>query len=383
MKADARCRLLLATQPLEAGVPRHVHDLIRFLDRDAYAVTVACPAESELWHWLADLPHVTRHAIAPHREPSPWDVASLRRLAGLIRSADVVHAHSSKVGFLARLAAAGLGGARRCIFTPHGWSFWSAEGPRARFYTSLERASARWCRTILTVSDHERRAGLAQGVGHPAQYRVVRNGVDPARFAGDVSPHPRRVLFVGRLAPPKRPDLVVRAIDRVRRTWPDVELHIVGDGPDRARLEALVDELGVRQHVKLLGKRDDVPALLARASCMAFASDYEGCPLTVLEAKAAGVPVAATAVGGVPEIVQHDVDGLLVAPGSVDEMVAAISRLVADPAMAIAMGAAGRRSVREHHTSAGMAAAIAALYQETIMVKRSSTPDGATPMGAS
>jgi glycosyltransferase involved in cell wall biosynthesis len=372
LKTDARCRLLIAAQPVEAGVPRHVHDVVRLLDPASYAMTVACPRSSELWHWLGDLPHVVRHAIASHREPTLWDAVSLGRLAVLVHRADIVHAHSAKAGFLARLAAAARGHAGKCIFTPHGWSFWSADGPRARFYARLERTGARWCRTILAVSDHERRAGLDHGVGHPEQYRVIRNGVDPERFSLHPAPVPMRVLFVGRLASPKRPDLVVHAIDRLRRRFAGVELHIVGDGPDRSRIARLIHDLGLQDRVHLLGKRADVPLLLARATCLAFASDYEACPLTVLEAKAAGVPVVATAVGGVPEIIDDGVDGILVTPGSVDAMAPAIAQLLANPASARAMGAAGRRNVLARNTSAAMAGEIAALYRETIVARPSS-----------
>ena len=374
MKAHTRWRLLIASQPLEAGVPRHVYDVIRLLAPEDFAVTVACPPKSELWHWLVDLPHVVRVPIASHREPNAWDAMSLCRLTALVHRADVVHAHSSKAGFLARLAVAARGRADRCIFTPHGWSFWSAAGGRARLFTALERTSARWCRTIVAVSDHERRVGLAQGVGRPDQYRVIRNGVDPARFAADPTPHPRRVLFIGRLAPPKRPDLVIRAIAQLRLTWSNVELHIAGDGPDRPRIEALVEVLGLRERVKLLGKRDDVPALLAQAACVAFASDSEACPLTILEAKAAGVPVAATEVGGVPEIVDDGVDGFVVPRDSVEAMAAAIGHLIANSEMARTMGAAGRVDVRAHYTSAAMASATATLYREACLARQPRAP---------
>jgi len=373
VKTHRRWRLLIAAQPVEAGVPRHVHDLVRHLDPAVYDVSVACPTQSELWRWLADVPHVSRHAMVVHREPTLWDAVSLSQLMRLIRGADLVHAHSAKAGFLARLGATLQGDAHKCIFTPHGWSFWSADGRRARLYAGLERASARWCRSIVTVSEHERRAGLAEGIGRPHQYRVIRNGIDPDRFSLEPAPETMRVLLVCRLAPPKRPDLVVRAVDRLRRRFPNLELHIAGDGPDRPAIARLVDALALNDRVTLLGKRDDVPALLARAACVALASDYEACPLTLLEAKAAGVPVVATAVGGIPEIVDDGVDGLLVAPGSVDGFAAALARLLDQPSLARAMGAAGRRNVLARNTSAAMVREVATLYSEALVGRDAST----------
>jgi glycosyltransferase involved in cell wall biosynthesis len=370
--SGAPCRLLIAAQPLEAGVPRHVLDLLRHVDPERFAVTVACPRESELWGWLDAMPHVRRRPIAGEREPALADAFDLARLVRLMHGADVVHAHSAKAGFLARLGARLRGHSRKCVFTPHGWSFWSADGGRARFYAGLERASARWCRTIVTVSEHERRAGVAMGIGRPEQYRVVHNGVDPERLARAPAPQAMRVLFVGRLAPPKRPDLVVHAMARLTRRFPGAVLQVAGDGPDRVALERTIGELGLRRRVELLGKRDDVPALLARATCMVLASDYEACPLSVLEAKAAAVPVIATAVGGIPEIVEHDVDGLLVKPGSVGGLAAAIATLLAHPQRARAMGDKGRRSVLARHTSAQMVQRITALYAEALQQPRAS-----------
>ena len=100
--------------------------------------------------------------------------------------------------------------------------------------------------------------------------------------------------MVGRLAPPKRPDLAIRAFASVRERIPEAELHVVGDGPLRTEAGALAAELGLGGAVRFLGNREDVPELLAEAECALLASDYEGCPLAVVEAMAASVAVVAT-----------------------------------------------------------------------------------------
>ena len=97
------------------------------------------------------------------------------------------------------------------MFTPHGWSFWSADGATGKLYASLERLAAHWCRTIITLSADERDAGLAARVGSRDGYVVIPNGIDLERFARAPEPVVGRVLFVGRFAPPKRHDLVLRA----------------------------------------------------------------------------------------------------------------------------------------------------------------------------
>ena len=364
MGEHRRRRVLLASQPHDAGVPNHVLELVRTVDRGRFELTVACPPTSTLWAAVADDPDVALHAIAAAREPSPHDARSLATLARLVRGADVVHGHSSKAGFLARLAAAAQGRRSSVAFTPHGWSFWAADGVEGALYRRLERVAAHWCETIVVLSDAERQAGLAAGVGRAGQYRVIPNGVELDRFAAAPEPVPGRILCVGRLAPPKRPDTILDALALVRRELPEAELHVVGDGPLRAQVEARTAALGLGDAVRLLGTSTDVPGLLRGAACLALASDYEGLPLAVLEAMAAGVPVVASAVGGVPELVADGRTGLLVQPGSADGLAAALGELLRDPARARALGDAGRELARERYSRERMAAEHERLWEQ-------------------
>jgi glycosyltransferase involved in cell wall biosynthesis len=356
-------RLLIASQPLDAGVPRQVLELVEALDPERYRIDVACPRESLLWAALAARSDISLHAIAPDREPAPADARTLARLLPLVSRADVVHAHSAKAGFLTRLAAAVRGRARRCVFSPHGWSFWAADGARSDVYRTLERLAASWCATIAVVSEHERAAGLAAGIGNSRQYAVVPNGIAVERFAGPPDPAAGRLLVIGRLARPKRPDLVVRAVDDLRHRFPGVHLHLAGDGPLRPEVEGLVRRLGLGAHVSLLGSREDVPELVRTAACVVLASDYEGCPVSLIEAMAGGVPVVATQVGGVPELVD-DRTGVLVEPGSHQRLAAAVGGLLEHPELGRELGAAGRRVARRRFTRERMAAGLAALYDE-------------------
>jgi glycosyltransferase involved in cell wall biosynthesis len=354
----ARRRLLLASQPLSAGVPRHVLDLVELIDRRAWEVDVACPPASTLWQALAGREGVRLHRLGAARRPAPSDIVSLARLVRLARSADVVHLHSAKTGFVGRLAAALAGGASRCVYTPHAWSFWAADGVEAALYLRLERLAARWCRAIVAVSRDERDAGIAARVGRPEQYRVIPNGVDVARFDLPRDPVPGRVLFLGRLARQKRPDLAVQALAR----FDGAELQVANEGPERAAVERLAAELGVADRVRFLGYRDDVPALLSQAACLLLTSDYEGASFTVLEAMAAGVPVVATRVGGVDEAL--DGAGVVVEPGDAAAVAAGLERVLGDLVAAERLGEAGRRRARERFTRERMVADTVALYEE-------------------
>jgi glycosyltransferase involved in cell wall biosynthesis len=356
----ARRRLVLASQPLSAGVPRHVQDLVEGLDPERWELHVACPPTSTLWAALAGRTDVRLHRLGAARRPSPGDGASLVRLVRLARRAEVVHVHSAKAGFLGRLAALLAWRTERCAYTPHAWSFWAASGAEAAAYRRLERLAARWCRAIVAVSSDEREAGLAAGVGRLEQYRVIPNGVDPGRFDRPRAPVPGRILFLGRLARQKRPDLALRALAQLER--PDAEVVLASDGPDRQALERLAGELGVAGRVRFLGYREDVPALLAEAACVLLTSDYEGLPLTVLEAMAAGVPVVATRVGGVEEALGDT--GVIVDQGDAEAIAAGLARVLGDAEAAARLGERGRARVLERFTRERMVADTVVLYEE-------------------
>jgi glycosyltransferase involved in cell wall biosynthesis len=355
-------RLLLAAQPLDGGVSRHVVELAQALPADELTVEVACPRESLTWSTLAGS-GLRLHAIEGHREPRPGDVRSLATLTRLVAGADVVHVHSAKAGFVGRLAASLRGKRKACVFTPHGWSWWAADGAEAKLYLGLERLAARWCRTIVALSDDERAAGLDARVGRAEQYRVIPNGVPLERFALPRAPVRGRILMVGRLAPPKRPDLALRAFAKARERIPEAELHVVGDGPLRPGAEALAAELGLEGAVRFLGNREDVPELLAEAECALLASDYEGCPLAVVEAMAASVAVAATAVGGTGELVRPGATGALAAEDDVEGLARALEEVLDDPARAAELGAEGRRDAERNLALGTMVERLVGLYE--------------------
>jgi glycosyltransferase involved in cell wall biosynthesis len=364
MAGGGKRRLLIASQPLDAGVPHHVLDLVRGLDRERFEIVVAAPRRSLLWRELAEDRGVTLHPISSHRRPAPLgDLRTLLQLVRLTRHADIVHGHSAKAGFIGRLAALLTGRRTRCIFTPHGWSFWAADGAAGHVYLALERAAAHWCRTIVALGESERQAGVESGVGRAEQYRIVPNGVDLARFGGKRRPVPGRIVMVGRLATSqKRPDLAIEAVRLLKDSHPHLELQLVGDGPDRAAIEALARDAGGA--VRLLGMRTDIPELLAEAAIFLLASDYEGAPLSILEAMAAGAPVVASRVAGVPELVVDGVTGVLADPQDAGALATALDSLLRDPVRAAALGRAGRERARTHYSREAMIDGITAVYDE-------------------
>jgi glycosyltransferase involved in cell wall biosynthesis len=169
-----------------------------------------------------------------------------------------------------------------------------------------------------------------------AELRVVRNGVDLERYAAaartrNAADRPRLVM-VGRLDPIKRHDLVLAALAALPAQLP-WELEIVGDGPEREALGALCARLGLEGRVKLLGLRDDVPALLANADVFLLVSDSEGMSLSLIEGVASGLPVIATDVGNNAELVRPGWNGFVIPPGDREALGGSLQALLRDEAL--------------------------------------------------
>jgi len=174
-----------------------------------------------------------------------------------------------------------------------------------------------------------------------------------ARVRAELGLATEQPLFatVAMLRPGKGLRYLVEAAALVRQQAPDAGFVVIGDGAQRPELENLAARLGVSDEVQFLGTRTDVPALLAAADVFVLPSLYEALPTSLLEAMATALPVVATRVGGVPEVVAHERTGLLVSPASAAELAAAMTRL--DSPARVAMGAAGRAWV-ESHASLGV-----------------------------
>nr|MBA3655653.1 glycosyltransferase [Actinomycetota bacterium] len=236
--------------------------------------------------------------------------------------------------------------------------------------TSLVRRTGRAAR--LLVANAEAVAANVRSVFAPApdRVRVVYDGLDLARFA-DAAPADLRpvgigaadrvALCVARLHPQKALDDLIAAAALLRNEG-GLHVVVVGDGPERPRLQTAIDRAALGGRVHLLGRRDDIPALLARAQLFVLSSRFEGLPSAVIEAMAAGLPVVATTAGGVPELVQPGRTGWLVPPGEPIALADALrDALGADRT---AMGDAARDRARRMFAAPAMAGRFADLYSE-------------------
>ncbi|GAB2459184.1 glycosyltransferase family 4 protein [Nocardioides hungaricus] len=282
--------------------------------------------------------------------------AALARSAAALRGTapDLVHAHNVRAALAAHLGTRTLRRRRPpLVTTVHGLS--DADYPRAARLLATS--------DVVAAVSHDVAERLVGGGLDRGRLRVVENAVPPPEPTGrararrllGVAADLPLALCVARLTEPKRVDLLLRA-------WPDVPgalLVVVGDGEQRTRLERLAAE-----RVRFVGERRDVRRLLGAADVLVLPSDREGLPMSVLEAMAAGVPVVASAVGGLralgPDVVE------LVAPGDARALAAGVRRVLADPDRAAALRDRGRAAVLRRFSSSRMRSAYGCLYEEVL-----------------
>jgi glycosyltransferase involved in cell wall biosynthesis len=310
------------------------------------------------------------------------------RLAGLVsllrrERFDVIHAHmfgsnawGAVLGRLCRLPVV--------IAHEHNWSF--AGSPARRLVD--RHVIARLATRFVTVSDAARQRMIELERIDPGKVVVLPTAYVPHRLAGarggqlpqsgragdlraelGLGARARIVAVAASLRPEKALEVLVAAHDRLARDCADVHLVIAGEGSRRPALERQVAGLGRGSSVHLLGARHDVGALLGAADVGALSSDWEGMPLFLLECMALGVPIAATRVGGVPELIEHDRTGLLVPARDPAALAGAISALLEDPARSRRLAAAAATRVRDL-TIEAVALRFAEFYECLVAAKR-------------
>lgn len=334
--------LLLVTLAETGGAQTYVSTLVPALV-GRYVVTVAAYGAGPLQTTVTQAGAAFVPLRHVRRPMSAWrDLLGLLELVVLVRRArpHIVHANSSKAGVLGRVAA-WIAGAPVRIFTVHGWAFNASSGPRSLVYRWAERLVRRITTATICVSETERRAGLAAGTCDERRTVVIRNGIDvTARPVARPETSPPRIVAVGRLQAPKDVLCLVRALAKLEQR--SFSVLVVGDGPDRPAIEAEVQRLALTRVVHLAGRRDDVAEILAASQVFVLSTRSEGLPFSVLEAMAAGLPVVASRVGGLPEVVVEGETGVLVTPDAPGELAAAIAQLLDDPALRGRLGSAGR-----------------------------------------
>ena len=305
---------------------------------------------------------------------------------------DIVHTHTSKAGILGRLAAR-LAGVPHIVHTPHGHVFYGHFGRLASaLFLALERRFSRFTEKTVALTPSERQDYIDLGVGGSENTLTIHSGVDLGAFgagnldaaAGKASlglnPTRRLVGFAGWLLPIKGPMHLLNAMPSVWEDHPEVALVFVGKGAMEAELKQKADRLGLNGRVKFLGWRDDLHAIMPLFDVFVLPSLNEGMGRVLVEAMAAGRPIVASRVGGIPDLVRHGETGLLVAPRDEIELADSISLILSNPDKAERMGAMGRLKCREFDLCA-MVSKLDALYR-SLLAAPAPLPSAAPVSGA-
>jgi len=361
--------LYVITKAEVGGAQSHLLELIRGL-RDEFDIHLATGQSGFLVREARALSvpvTVLRNLVHPIHPVK--DVAALLELAQLVAKVrpTLVHAHSSKAGIVARLVASKFG--VKSVFTAHGWAF--AEGvpwKRKVLAVGTEALAARFTSKIIVVSERDGYLAVRYRVARPDQLVVIHNGIRDVMYRADpASRLPVRVIMVARFAPPKAHDQLLQALASMNDLpW---VLWLVGDGPTRPFVEERARQLGIEDRVVFLGERKDVAQLLAQCHIFALTSNWEGLPLTIIEAMRAGLPVVASEVGGVSEAVVDGETGFVIPRGRVDILQDRLLRLLESPELRVQMGLFGRARYEQYFTVERMLAETRRVYEEVLVAR--------------
>ncbi len=375
-------RVLRVITRLNIGGPAiHAILLNQGLDRGRFQSRLVTGTEAPTEGSLRDL--AEQRGVAPlvlpelGRELNPLnDLLAAARLARLMRRLrpDIVHTHMAKAGTTGRLAAR-LAGVPIVIHTYHGHVFHSYFSPAKTWLViAIERALALLTDRLVAVGEKQRREIASYGIAPLDKIQAIPLGLELDRFLkvealrGQVrqelgfGPEERLVGIVARLVPIKAHEVFLQAAVQVHRQEPRARFLVVGDGERRRELEALARDLGLAEATRFLGWRSDLERLYAELDVVALSSLNEGSPVALIEAMAAGRPVVSTDVGGVSEVVQHRVSGLLVPPRDSQALADALLSVLREPGLGEALGQAARAAVYPRYASRRLIQDVESLY---------------------
>jgi glycosyltransferase involved in cell wall biosynthesis len=373
------------TLPVISGSGLNTYLTMRGVDRTAYQVELACAPGGQLIDLVRSQGMKVRlfkNLVQP--------LHPIKDLLGLIdltrflkkKRYDIVHTHNSKAGFIGRLAAK-CAGVPIIVHTVHGFAFHDREPAWRRIlFRNLERLASRWCDKMIFISQPLLDWALKDRIARREKILKIYSGIELDHF----QPVPEEetgalkqelgirekapvIGIVSKLWEGKGHITLIHAFEGLKQEVPEAVLVIVGEGYLEERLADLVERLGLKDSVLFTGFQMDVRRLIATFDVAVLPSFFEGMGRVLLEAMAMEKPVVASSVGGIPDLVRHGKNGLLVTAGSVSELKSGLLSLVRNPALAREMGKEGRKRISEEFSAGRMAQSIEKLYRELLQKK--------------
>jgi glycosyltransferase involved in cell wall biosynthesis len=382
-------RVLRVIARLNMGGPTlHVSYLTKGLDERGYETTLVAGqlarGEDSMSYAAETLGIDVVQIPQLHRDLSPvYDPVSVKRLVAEIQRVrpHIVHTHTAKAGAVGRMAALLAGDAKPpvVVHTFHGHVLRGYFDPvRTEFFRETEKFLARHTTRLIAVGPEVRDDLVELGVAPAEKFTVIRLGIDLESRVGDGSagtelrrqfgiPAERFVVgWIGRMTGIKRVPDVLETFKRLLALGVDAQLVLVGDGPERDRLEEQAHELGIQKRTLFAGYQREISEYYDLFDAFLLPSRNEGTPVVAIESLAARTPVVATRVGGVPDVVRDGIDGFLTDVGDVDALAVRLAELARDPGLRARMGEAGREHVIPRYRVSRLVDDVDELYRELL-----------------
>lgn len=312
------------------GVDRYIRMLLKYLDKDKFENVLVCSQDfhKEDYNGLVDY----FEQIEMTRAIGASDLKATKAVRKLIKkyNPDIVYAHSSKAGAIARIADIGL--KNYCIYNPHGWAFnMRCSARKKAIYTVIEKIASPFCDKIICISDAEKRSALEKKICRDDKLQVIFNGVDIDAYENGVHGAVKRedlnipddafvVGMVGRMSPQKAPDVFAKMAKQVKDEVPNAHFIIVGNGNQEAEIKKYAEDNGFSDRLHITGWVDNPMSYVELFNVACLLSRWEGFGLALPEYMMAGKPIVASRVDAIPNIIQNGENGLLV---EVDDAVSA------------------------------------------------------------
>jgi len=365
------------------GAQKHLFYHLKYLDKSIYEPVLTAGQAGWLLKQAEAMGIKTYHCKSLIRSINPFnDLKAVYDMLKIIKSEkpDIVHCHSSKAGILGRIAA-WIRGVPIIMFTAHGWAFTEGVNNKVRpIYRVIETQIAKITTKIITVSDYDWRLACSYAGINERKMVVIKNGIDfPEEFTHEIRKKFRAecglddseivITMVSRLSPQKDPYSFLKLAGLLKHN--KTVFLLVGDGPQRNNIEDILKHMNIK-NFRLIGYREDINDILIASDIFCFFSNYEGLPLALIEAMAAGLPIIANPVGGISEAVNDGLNGFLVNRHDLPSIMTKLQRLVDDESLRKQMGQESKRMYIDMFKARQMVNKTENIYKELIANKFSS-----------
>lgn len=336
-----KIKVLHVAEAGQGGVERYLETLLKFSNKQQVEDILVCSQNYDMNKFVNIASKVIQVNMT-HRIDPKKGLFSIKRIRSLIKKykPDIVYAHSSKAGALARIANIGL--RSKCIYNPHGWAF--NEVPKNfkgkiknNLYKIIEKIAAPFCSIIICISDFEKKTAIRNRIAKENKLKIVYSGIDlENNLSKNIKPDikfPKNAFvigMVGRITETKAPDIFVKAAKKISKEIPNAYFILVGDGDLRVKIEQLIDSLGIKDRFVITGWVNNPREYMKIMDVGLLLSRWEGFGLVLPKYMYMKVPIVCTNVGGISDIIQNEINGLLVSSNDPRSVVTAVKRIYED-----------------------------------------------------